>query len=353
MSVETLHAPGSLEPIDGDPSGKHLLSMHQLAKADVYDYMDQAAVAEERLRSPIPQNRGFNLLPSTVLKAVMRQPSTRTGGSMTTAMDKLGGTGELISGMSASAEAKGESMADSWLAFATQCDILGTRTKEENGPHEAAAVIDEYVKAGKLWHGVPVINLGDGTNEHPTQALGDLFTIQQEHEAGWQLDELTLTLVGDHGRYRAFHSLMIGAKLLDIKVVAVESKVARVPEEYCEFLDDNLETTTELDDALATTDVLYIGRNPDEYANNDSSAEYHRSQGLARSYENWVIDKDRAQRMPETSVILHPRPRKNELQPDVDFDPRACDVTQMAHMIPMRMAIIARHMGVDLTQEAA
>lgn len=333
--------------IDGDPTGKHLLSMHQFTGEDILHYLREACAAEEKLRHPVMHARHFNVLPGTVLKAVMRQPSTRTGGSMTTAMNKLGGVGELISGMEASAEAKGETIADSWLAFATQCDVLGTRTKEEHGPHKAAAVIDDYARAGKLWHRIPVINLGDGTNEHPSQTLGDLFTIYQEHENGAYFDMLDLTLVGDHLRYRAFHSLMIGAHLLGMSVTAVESPAAPVPDEYRELLGSNLRVTDDLDGALEETDILYVGRNPDEYDGEDSD-EKVRSEELSRAYESWIIDQDRLQRMPEGAIELHPRPRKNELSTNVDFDSRARDIAQMAHMIPMRMAIIALHMGVSV-----
>ena len=99
-----------IQPIAGDAAGKHLLSMQQLEAADILKYIEEASAAERIIQNP--DRRGINLLQHTVLKAVMRQASTRTGGSMTTAMRKLGGSAELISGMGASAEAKGESLPD-------------------------------------------------------------------------------------------------------------------------------------------------------------------------------------------------------------------------------------------------
>jgi len=333
-----------MQPMNGDPSGKNLLSMWQYGPGDIYEHIDAAYRAEEYVRNPI--ERGVPVLPFRVLKAVMRQPSTRTGGSMTTAMGKLGGVGELISGMSSSSEAKGESLTDSWEAFATQCDVLGTRTAEDFGPALAARTISASVANGKLPEKVPVINLGDGKNEHPTQALGDLFTIHKEFG---DLRGLRLSIVGDHERYRAFHSLIIGAVAVGMRVRVVESAVAKVPEQLVRQLGRSLERTDDLNFALSQSDVLYIGRNPDEYTGK-VRAEKKRSKQLAKDYRNWVIDNNRLQILPRDAIVLHPRPRRNELHPSVDADPRMRDVAQMANMIPSRMANIAAVLGVVIPE---
>lgn len=333
-----------MQPIDGDAKGKNLLSIYQLSAADIFSYIEEAYAAASLVYDA--NKRGINLLPHTVLKAVMRQPSTRTGGSCTTAMRKLGGSAELISGMSSSSEAKGETMADSWVAFATQSDIIGTRTTEDFGPHQAAKDIKAAYEYGGLQHLTPVINLGDGRNEHPTQALGDLFTI---HRKFTDLKNLKLVMVGDHERYRAFHSLFIGAITLGMKIIAVESSAAPLPQEYIKLGGENLTVTTDLDDAMRKADVLYIGRNPDEYDGADK-AEKARSVKLAADYKTWIVDKERLQLMPKNSIVLHPRPRRDELHPSIDDDPRAADVEQMANMIPMRMAIFAKHLGVSIKE---
>lgn len=331
-----------MQPISGDARGKNLLSIYQLSAADIFSYIEEAYAAASLVYDA--DKRGISLLPHTVLKAVMRQPSTRTGGSCTTAMRKLGGHAELISGMSSSSEAKGETMADSWVAFATQSDIIGTRTAEDFGPHQAAKDIKTSYQYGGLQHLTPIINLGDGRNEHPTQALGDLFTI---HRRFTDLKGLTLVMVGDHERYRAFHSLFIGAVTLGMKIIAVESKAAPLPEEYIKLAGDKLTISSDLDDAMSKADVLYIGRNPDEYDGTDKT-EKARSEQLAADYKTWIVDKKRLQKMPKNSIVLHPRPRRDELHPSIDDDPRAADVEQMANMVPMRMAIFARHLGVSI-----
>lgn len=332
-----------MEPIAGDAGAKNLLSMRQLEVADIHDYLHEAYAAELAIRSP---QRGVDLLPFMIAKAIMRQDSTRTGGSFTTAMDKLGGRGQLISGMKASSEGKGETRPDSYVALATQADILGIRAEENNDPALAARAITEAVESGGLWQPVPVINLGDGQNEHPTQALGDLYTMHKHFKS---FDGLVLTIVGDQERYRAHHSLMIGAAILGLTVIAVESPVAPVPPALGELLGSRLTRTDDLDSAMRDCDVLYLGRNPAEYSGLDQ-AELARSQQLERDYLPWSVDYDRIQQMKRTSIVLHPRPRLGELNPNVDRDPRMKDVNQMENQIPMRMAIIARHLGASIAQ---
>ena len=326
--------------IAGDANGKNLLSMRQLSAEDIHMYINEAYAAEKIVHNPL--KRGASILPFAISKAVMRQPSTRTGGSFTTAIEKLGGSGDLISGMSSSSEAKGESLSDSWVAYATQSDIIGIRTAEDFGSAFAAHVIADAVDNGKLWQLVPVINLGDGRNEHPTQALGDLFTIHKKFK---KLDGLTITIVGDHERYRAHHSLMIGAATVGMKIIAVESKTALVPPKLVALLGKSLTRTDILDSSMQNTDVLYIGRKPDEYTGKGDPKETKRSKQLSLDYNTWIVDYKRLQQMPPNSIVLHPRPRLTELHPNVDSDPRMKDVEQMSNMIPMRMAIIAQHLG--------
>lgn len=333
---------GEVVPIDGDFEGKDFISMHQLGAQDIGSLLAEASAADRIVNDP--DLRGINLLPFVECKVVMRQPSTRTGGSMATAMAKLGGSAQVISGMKASSEGKGESPADSWVAYATQADIIATRTESAHKVAEAATEIRRQIVLGNLDHHVPFINLGDGTNEHPTQAMGDLFTIYKNYG---RFDDLTVAIVGDHERYRAHHSLMIGAATVGMNVIAVESETAPVLDEHVQLLGDRLERTSDLDGAMQHADVLYMGRNPDEYDGKDED-EKARSTQLSQDYKSWIVDYDRLQQMSPDAIVMHPRPRKDELHPSVDVDARMIDVRQMRNMIPMRMAIVARIMGVSM-----
>lgn len=344
-SIESFDHEAVLVPMAGQFQNKSLLSIKQLEATDIEIYLEEAEYAGKLLGSD--EFRGAVTLPNHVLGAVMRQPSTRTGGSMRTAMSKLGGTTGVISGMTSSSEAKGETLADSWLAFATQFDLIGTRTSEEYGPHYADYVIRQALQAGKLDSAVPIINLGDGRNEHPTQTLGDLRTIKKQildRGDGRNFSDLTIAFVGDHERYRAFHSLMIAAGKLGMNIVAVESKAAPVPQEYVDRLGSKLETTDDLNSAIIDSDIVYVGRNPEEY-NGKNKKEAKRSRMLSRSYASWRIDQKRLNLMRPDGILMHPRPRRDEIDPAIDSDPRVVDVMQMRHMIPTRMAVISLACG--------
>jgi aspartate carbamoyltransferase catalytic subunit len=332
-----------MPPIDGDPTDKNFLSMRQLTADDIRMYIHEFRAAESLVQDFRPLD--VVVLPGRDIRVLMRQESTRTGGTMMRAIHKLGGTGLLFSGMASSSEAKGESRADSELAIAAQADCVATRTAEKHGPAFTAHVIAEALQRGNLSRPVPVVNLGDGTNEHPTQTMGDLFTIFKAFDG---FDGLTVTIVGDHERYRAHHSLMIAAAALGMNVMAVESSAAPVQPEYAAMLGDRLLVRTDdLDQVLGKTDILYMGRNPDEYDGEDR-AEQARSEQLARDFSRWVMDRNRIQQMPSTSIVMHPRPRRGELHPSIDADHRMRDVVQMSNMIPARMAVLARLFGVSL-----
>jgi aspartate carbamoyltransferase catalytic subunit len=334
--------PYACEPIAGQPGGKDLLSALQLSADDIMDYIDGAEALEKIIKDP--KQRGLSIIKYAMVMAVMRQPSTRTGGSEVVSASKGDGEYVLVSGMQGSSEAKGESLRDSWLAFATQADILGIRTAENGGPAFAASVIDESVRYGKLSSKVPVINLGDGENEHVTQGLGDMMTTYKRHG---KLDGLVSVYVGAFDRYRAFNSDMIMAAKLGQTIVAVECPAAPISQNLVDILGPSLERTTDLDEAMRYADELNIGRNPDEYEGHDA-AETARSQEVAAFYKRNAIDLDRLQQMRPDAIVKHPRPRRNELHPSVDGDPRMADVQQMENMIPMRLAITAMHLGVDI-----
>jgi len=266
---------------------------------------------------------------------------------MATAMARLGGSCQVISGMAGSAEGKGETLKDSWLAFATQADIVATRTKDHFGDGSAvgaAETIDRYYEVGKLPKHVPIINLGDGRNEHPTQAIGDLFTI---YKLFGTFTGLTIGFVGDHERYRAHHSLMIGAARLGMRAVAVETSVAPVPNEYDQLFEGGIARYSDLDEAMEVVDALYVGRNPEEYTGDDEQ-EADRSRELSAAYQSWHISRDRLQHMSPNAILMHPRPINGEIDPDVDLDPRAYDIQQMVNMIPARAAILAAISGKSL-----
>src|SRR5882757_1869576 len=129
-----------IEKVAGDPVGKHLLTMRQLDEADILAYLEEARALETIFNDP--KRGGADLLRFMGVKILMRQPSTRTGGSFMRAAQKVGGHGELISDFSKTSEAKGESASDGYEAYATQADLIVIRDKENGGSEQAALAID-------------------------------------------------------------------------------------------------------------------------------------------------------------------------------------------------------------------
>lgn len=332
------------KPFEPRSANQHFLSVEQLSPDSFRWLLRETETAEMALG-----NGGIDLLPRNVVKAVMRQPSTRTGGSLTTSAVKLGAAGHLYSGMESSSEAKGELTRDSMIALAAQADVLGLRTAEDFGPHEAAQAIDAAVG---LTMGTSVINLGDGTNEHPTQAVGDMYTILKKFGS---FDGLQIGFVGDHLRYRAFHSGMFAAgTLLSMKVYAVAADCAPVPDYLADTLGNRLTVVGPeyLNDVMRTVDVLYVGRNPDEYTGEDAE-EQARRQALAEVYKTWRVDNERiAKHMDPEAIVMHPRPFGSELVIEGDC-PQMYDIGQMQNMIPARMAVLAACKGVSIAAALA
>lgn len=340
--------------INRDPEGKNLLSMHQLKPGDIYDYIEEA----EAIRQLVDSRGGESLLPYLPVKVVMMQDSTRTAGSSTSAAYRVGASADLISGMKSSAEGKGESRSDTWEAFWSQAAAICTRTPENFGPHEAALSVhnaSERVRMRADARGIPpvlkeipVINLGDGTNEHPTQTIGDLTTISSMMKTK-NLEGLKLLMIGDYERYRAHRSLMIGAAALGVAVYVVESAMAKVDNNIAALLGDNLVRLDDMDDGMKIADVLYMGRYPKEYVKSgnitNDTYEEKRHQALTEDFASWQVDKKRLQQMSADSLFMHPRPRTSEVNPDIDDDVRAVDVEQMGYVQNGRMAIYTRHFG--------
>ena len=213
------------QPIAGDAAGKNLLSMHQLTADDIATYLDEAYAAERVIRDP--SGAASDPAPGRHEgdHAATLHPDRRQlylGDAQARRIRRADQRHEQL--------VRGEGRVARRLlgGLRDPADILGIRTAENGGPAFAAYVIAKAAEYGQLGQVVPVINLGDGHNEHPTQALGDVFTVHKKFN---RFEGLAVTVVGDQERYRAHHSLMIGAATLGMHVVAVESPAARVPRE--------------------------------------------------------------------------------------------------------------------------
>jgi len=310
------------EKREGRLYGKHILSVSQFARADLEEIF---AVAEE-MRAMVKRVGTFDLLKGKVLANLFYEPSTRTSSSFIAAIERLGGSAIPINEVRYSSVTKGESLPDTVRTLEAYADVIVLRHPETG----AAATAAKYCRK-------PVINAGDGTGEHPTQALLDLFTIRQELG---RIDGLTVTMLGDLKYGRTVHSLARLLALYNAKLNYVAPDLLRMPPTLIEELKQRGVSQTEfksLDDVLGATDVLYVTRvqkerfeNPDDY------------ESVKNAY---TITLETMARAKEQMVLMHPLPRVTEIAIEVDDDPRAAYFRQMEYGLYVRMALLAMVLG--------
>ncbi|MGC8880609.1 MAG: aspartate carbamoyltransferase [Anaerolineae bacterium] len=302
--------------------GKHILSVSQFARTDL-EYI--FAVADE-MRTMVERIGTFDLLKGKILANLFYEPSTRTSSSFTAAMERLGGSVIPINEVRYSSVAKGESLPDTVRTLEAYSDVIVLRHPETG----AAALAARYARK-------PIINAGDGTGEHPTQALLDLFTIREELG---RLEGLTVTMLGDLKYGRTVHSLARLLALYDARINYVSPEILRMPREIVEELERQgiaQHEYTELDDVLSETDVLYVTRVQKERF--DNLDEYEQVK------DAYVITTETMKRAKPAMILMHPLPRVSEIALDVDLDPRAAYFRQVEYGLYVRMALLAMVLG--------
>jgi aspartate carbamoyltransferase catalytic subunit len=258
-----------------------------------------------------------------ILATLFFEPSTRTRFSFEAAMQKLGG-GVLTAenARTNSSATKGESISDTVRVVSAYANVIAIRHYEE-GAAEAASKISP----------VPIINAGDGSGEHPTQALADIYTIKKE--LGW-LNGLRVALVGDLLYGRTIHSLLPMLSLYSgLTIDLISPSQLRLPLRYREYLTEKgipFHEGEKLEGVIEQADVAYITRVQSErFA---SREEYDAVKDV------YVIDAEMANRMKPEAIIMHALPRVNEISPDVDSNARAAYFRQAKNGLYIRMALL-------------
>ena len=226
------------------------------------------------------------------------EPSTRTRLSFDSAIASIGGNSLGISNISSSSTQKGESLADTVKMMSIYSDILVLRHTLDGSSRFASEISDK-----------PVINAGSGTEEHPTQAIQDLFTIKKEKK---KIDGLKIGIVGDLKYGRTVYSLLQGLGNYDVDVRLISPKSLRIRSDSTYEIKKNLDFTesTELEDHIDELDVLYVTRIQKERFPDEE--EYLKVKG------SYVVGLDVIKKMKDDSIILHPLPRIDEISTDVD-----------------------------------
>ena len=297
---------------------RHILSVTQFARSDLHHLFSVA----HQMRLGVQSQTIFDLLKGRVLTTMFYEASTRTSASFDAAMQLLGGRTVPITSTYSSAQ-KGESLQDTIRTLGCYSDAIVLRHPDAS----SAATAAKYSQ-------VPIINGGNGSVEHPTQAFLDLFTIREELST---VNGKIITFVGDLRYGRTVHSLIKLLDHYDASVQLVSPSSLALPEEVRQQLARSgqllLETDHLAEDIIARSDVLYCTRMQKERF--DRVEDYERLKGSYR------IDNAVMQHAKPKMIIMHPLPRNEELAEEVDDDPRAAYFRQMRYGLFCRMALLA------------
>ena len=302
--------------------GRHVLSVGQFSKEHLHILF---TVAQE-MRLAVQRQGVIPILESKVLCTLFYEPSTRTSASFDAAMQRLGGRVVVINTDHSSTK-KGETLADTVQTLSCYGDAIILRHPDG----ESASIAAKYSS-------IPVINGGNGSVEHPTQAFLDMFTIREELGT---LNGLTVTFVGDLKYGRTVHSLAKLLRFYTIKINLVAPAALAIPDDVREFIRDHSQLGVESEiltpELVAKTDVLYCTRvQKERFPNNDD---------YERLKDSLVVDNAILQHAKEHMVIMHPLPRNKEIAEEVDFDQRAAYFRQMKYGLYTRMALLALVLG--------
>lgn len=273
------------------------------------------------------EKRAPPLLKGKLLATAFFEPSTRTKFSFEAAMQRLGGGVIGFSGAEGTSLAKGENLADTIRMLDAYADLIVIRHHLEGVAKLAAEIAS-----------APVINAGDGSKHHPTQAMVDLYTIWRELG---RVDGLNITLVGDLRYGRAAASLIYGVTRFEPeKLFLISPPLLKPRQEILDFLRDSKLRFTQgenLEEVISDSDVLYVTRIQKERF--PDPAEYEKVKG---SYQ---ISQELLQRAKEGMILLHPLPKVDEIDLKVDSTKFARYFKQAAYGVPVRMALLALLLG--------
>lgn len=307
--------------VTGAPSlqGRDLVSMRDLTREELLTILDEATAFEDYDKP---------LLAGKVLGSLFFEPSTRTNLSFSAAMQRLGGNVLGFADARVSSTAKGESLIDTIKVVENYCDIILLRHPLEGAARLAAESTD-----------LPVINAGDGTNQHPTQTLLDLYTIRQKRG---RLDNLKIAFIGDLKYSRTVHSLIETLTHFDNELFLISPQSLRIPPDFIEELDARGTIYSEDEDFFSIApdvDILYTTRIQEERF--PDPVEYGKVKNA------YSIDRASIERIGGNLTVMHPLPRLNEINRDLDDFPGSAYFDQAKNGVTVRKAVLSLLLGVS------
>ncbi len=299
-------------------SGRHVVDLKDFTRDEV-EYILKISRSFEPMASGDERS---NLLQGHVLCNLFFEPSTRTRLSFSSAMMRLGGSVTGFASSSVSSASKGETLSDTIRVVENYCDVIVLRSGMEGAARLAADISAK-----------PVINAGDGSRQHPTQTLLDLYTMNKEMGA---IDGLKIALVGDLKYGRTVHSLSYALTMFDVELTLVSPSQLRMPEEVVSDLEaDGLRVgiADDLGKVVESADVLYMTRIQKERF--PEPMEYERMRGA------YSLDAEMLEEAKRDMIVMHPLPRVDEISTDVDETSHARYFQQAFYGLVVRMALLS------------
>lgn len=317
---------------------RHILSASQFDRP----FLDRIYLLTNRIRQFDKSKDGLmylqSLLPHKRAMLYFTQPSTRTFLSFQSACHLVGIKNSEIRDTATSSEMKGESIEDSLRTFSSYVDLIIMRSPVRGLCDRVAAMLDQSERP------VPIINAGSGPDEHPTQALLDIYTLQRSFKDIGGLEGKSICMVGDLKRGRTVRSL---SRLLTLfpgtKLIFTSPEAFRIEDDLRTFLKASKTEffeTTNFEDAITQSDAIYMTRIQDEY---DLMA----GESSKVDSSKFCLNKSHLKILKPHTVIMHPLPRRNELDPAIDADPRAKYWRQERNGMWTRVALMTTLLGVD------
>lgn len=297
---------------------KSLVSITDFTKEEILRIVSLAAEFEA--------NPNQKLLDGKVVSSLFFEPSTRTRLSFETAIQRLGGSIIGFTDSSSSSTTKGESLNDTIKMVSNYSDLIVMRHPLEGSARYASEVSS-----------VPVINAGDGANQHPTQTLLDMYSI---YKTQGTLENLNIFLVGDLKYGRTVHSLLMAMSQFNPTFNFISPDALKMPDEYKLFLESKgikYYEHYQFTDIIEAADILYMTRVQRERFSDPIEYEKVKNVYVLR---NSMLDNTK-----DSMRILHPLPRVNEIHTDVDANPKAYYFEQAENGVYARMAIMAAILG--------
>lgn len=301
---------------------KSLVSITDYSKEDILRILNLTKKFDEQ-----PNRR---LLEGKVCATLFFEPSTRTRLSFETAVNRLGGRIIGFSDAATTSSSKGETLKDTILMVNNYADIIIMRHHLEGAARYASEISS-----------IPIINAGDGANQHPTQTMLDIYSIFKTQGT---LENLTITIVGDLKYGRTVHSLIIGMSHFNPTFVFVAPEELHLPDPYKAFCDEHgikYSEHTDFDsEVIDKADILYMTRVQRERFTD--LMEYEKVKNV------YILKNDMLAGAKDNLKILHPLPRVNEIQQDVDDSPKAYYFEQAKNGMFTREAVICDALGIEV-----